>query len=103
MGKQKAMDKLWREFERAQAQFLTGDDEPESVPPERDDLAAYREAALGDVYDALSELGSIVPECDLDSDLCELCLGLRTMAASEIVGRCLERLAMLAEVDRVLG
>jgi len=103
VAKQKAMDKLWREFERAQAQFLTGDDEPEPEPQAREDVAAYRAGALRAVADLLAGLGEIVPVCGLDSDLCELCLGLRIVGAMRVLDLCVERLAMLAEVQNVLG
>ena len=103
MGKAKAEEKLWREFERAQTQFLTDDNEPEPEPPEREDVAAYRAGALRAVADLLAGLGEIVPVCELDSDLCEVCLGLRIVGAMRVLDLCVERLAMLAEVDRVLG
>ena len=103
MAKQKVVDKLWREFERAQASFLTGDDEPAPATPERDDVAAYRAAALRDVYEGLSELAGIAPECEQDSEMCEVCLLMRVCSVLSVLEHCVGRLVMLAEVRRVLG
>lgn len=103
MGKQKAMDKLFKEFERAQGAFLGSESDDEPEPQERDDLTEYKTRALRYVCDELLSLRDLGGDCALDKPECEICLGMRTMAASEIVGRCLARLSALTEVEEELG